>query len=493
MALILLLRDWEKAFRRLAILVLLYSIPAFQAMLPIDDPDIWWHLRTGQWIVEHGRVPTEDPFSTYGMGKPWIAYSWLFEILVYLVFRNLGLTGILLFVVVMSLSIALAVHLSIRRAGLAFLPEVVLLAIGFSAMKPIYTPRPWLFSILFFTVELAILYRIKRTGKLAAGLMLPPLFAVWANLHIQFIYGLVVLALLIGEAFVFRLSRHSVESESPALPVGHLSFLVLACVFATLMTPYHYHLYRPIFEYTLQTAAFQNISELQPLLFRSPADWSVLALTIGAAYGLGFQRYRQRFTFLLLVMAAFLAFRARRDVWVVVVVATFIVSEYACVVTAGRSFALTRVRTACVVVGVILAVYSIGQYRQLSEPELNRFVERHFPAGAVRFINHNKLGGPLYNNLDWGGYLIWTLPGLPVSMDGRTNLHGERRIERSLATWGGYGGWDSDPELMNSRLVIAESERPLTSLLRIDPRFKLVYEDTTSAVFVAVNREEKKK
>jgi hypothetical protein len=91
MALILLLRDWEKAFRRLAILVLLYSIPAFQAMLPIDDPDIWWHLRTGQWIVEHGRVPTEDPFSTYGMGKPWIAYSWLFEILVYLVFRNLGL------------------------------------------------------------------------------------------------------------------------------------------------------------------------------------------------------------------------------------------------------------------------------------------------------------------------------------------------------------------------------------------------------------------
>jgi hypothetical protein len=175
------------------------------------------------------------------------------------------------------------------------------------------------------------------------------------------------------------------------------------------------------------------------------------------------------------------------------VVATFIISEYACVVTSGRSFALTRVRTACVVVGVILAVYSIGQYRQLSEPELNRFIERHFPAGAVRFINHNKLVGPLYNNLDWGGYLIWSLPGLPVSMDGRTNLHGERRIERSLATWGGYGGWDSDPELMNSRLVIADSERPLTSLLRIDPRFKLVYEDTTSAVFVASNREEKKK
>src|SRR5207249_11491916 len=59
--------------------VLLYLIPASQALLPIDDPDIWWHLRTGQWIIEHHWVPATDPFSAYGMGKPWVAYGWLLD------------------------------------------------------------------------------------------------------------------------------------------------------------------------------------------------------------------------------------------------------------------------------------------------------------------------------------------------------------------------------------------------------------------------------
>ena len=96
------LANSEKTLRRLVIVVLLYCIPASQAMVPLVDPDIWWHLRTGQWIVEHAQVPATDPFSAYGMGKPWVAYSWLFEILVYALFTKFGLMGILVFTVSMS-------------------------------------------------------------------------------------------------------------------------------------------------------------------------------------------------------------------------------------------------------------------------------------------------------------------------------------------------------------------------------------------------------
>src|SRR5436190_21749859 len=71
----------EETLRRIVPLTLLYLILVLPAMLPILDPDIWWHLRTGQWIVEHATVPTTDLFSSYGIGKPWIAYSWLFEVL----------------------------------------------------------------------------------------------------------------------------------------------------------------------------------------------------------------------------------------------------------------------------------------------------------------------------------------------------------------------------------------------------------------------------
>ena len=70
----------------------LYALPAAIALLPVLDYDLWWHLRTGQWIVASGTVPASDPFSQYGLesGKPWFAYSWLFEVLVFALYRALG-------------------------------------------------------------------------------------------------------------------------------------------------------------------------------------------------------------------------------------------------------------------------------------------------------------------------------------------------------------------------------------------------------------------
>src|SRR5919109_1117343 len=103
------LASHEETIRRLFILVALYAISAVMVMRPILDPDIWSHLRTGQWIIEHGTVPTTDPFSSYGMGKPWLAYSWLFEVLAYGLYSWLGLTGILLYRIVLSLAVVVVI------------------------------------------------------------------------------------------------------------------------------------------------------------------------------------------------------------------------------------------------------------------------------------------------------------------------------------------------------------------------------------------------
>jgi hypothetical protein len=99
--------------------------------------------------------------------------------------------------------------------------------------------------------------------------------------------------------------------------------------------------------------------------------------------------------------------------------------------------------------------------------------------------SQNFVSGPLYNHFNWGGYLIWALPGLPVSMDGRMNLHGDQRIKRAFNTWSGLRGWESDPELMKARLVIGGVNHALTGAIRTDSRFKLVYEEAIAAVFVA--------
>lgn len=480
------LADMEPNFRRLLLVTLLYLLPAFQALLPVEDPDLWWHLRTGQWIIEHGQVPLQDPFSVYGAGKPWIAYSWLFEILVYGLLRAFGLVGIVWFTVIMSLFIALALHCLVRRAKLPFLIELILLALALSAMKPIYSPRSWLFSILFFAIVLNVAFRVRSGSRPVLLAVLPPIFVLWANLHIQFSYGLAVLGLFTVESLAARTYPCDlVGGNSDTIPLGPMIATVIGCVLATLVNPYHYRLMLVFLEIAAQTEVFQYVQELQPLFFRSPADWFILALALGTAYSLGWQKNMRLLPIGMFLMAVLLSFRARRDSWVVVITATALIGDPRAWSTLGESFTITKARVIFVVAAVIVALGVMSRYREIDGPHLQKSVERRFPVGAVAFVKQNRFPGPLYNNFDWGGYLIWSLPELPVSIDGRGNVHGDLRIIRSIRTWAGYPGWDLDPELANARLVIAELGRPLTSHLRHDARFKLVYEDDTAAVFVS--------
>lgn len=484
------IRELEKTTRRALMWALVYSIPAFQAMLPVEDPDLWWHLRTGLWMVEHGHVPMEDPFSSYGMGKTWIAYSWLFELIVYVLYTRLGLLGIVLFTLVMSLLIAFTVHMLVRKAKFPFAVEITLMAFALGSMKPVISPRSWLFSILFFALELLILFHVRRSGKSLVLWVLPPLFALWANLHLQFIYGLAAMAFFIAEVLGNRfLAPNMGERFSPVAPLGRLCVVAFACVLATFATPYHYHLLRPIFEISLQTGAFSNVQELHPLFFRTPADWFVLILTLAGAYVLGWERRWQIFPLLLLAMGAMLGFRARRDAWVVVLAAVAIIGEFREMATSADWFHFTKRRVAGIAGALMLFTYMIAGHREMTNQHLETVVEQLFPVKAANFIVENGYPGPLFNNFDWGGYLIWHLRTLPVSIDNRMNVHGDQRIERSLATWSGSPGWNRDPELLKARLVVAEVRRPLVSLLRSDQRFKLVYEDSTAAVFVAANKD----
>jgi hypothetical protein len=166
------------------------------------------------------------------------------------------------------------------------------------------------------------------------------------------------------------------------------------------------------------------------------------------------------------------------------VAAVAIIGEFCKIRLSDEIFSFTKPRIVGIAGVVVVLTYLIGDYREITNPHLEQVIEKRFPAKAADFIIKNRLSGPLFNSYDWGGYLIWRLPDLPVSIDNRSNVHGDKRIARLLATWSGHKGWDKDPELLSARLVVSEISRPLTSLLRSDTRFELVYEDSTAAVFV---------
>ena len=482
-----LLKGNEPTTRLLALIALLYLIPSVQAMLPIDDPDIWWRFRMGEWIVEKRAVPYVDYFSAHDVGKPWIEYSWLFALIVYAVQAKFGLTGVVYFVVAMGLIIAFAAHQLLRRAGLPVQLEVVLTAMALAAMKPLMSPRPWLFTIGFFIVELLVIMRVRSSGNDRSLWVLPPLFVLWANSHIQFVYGLAVIGMLFAESLVLRLKWFGSGISVPPLSAARLALVTFTCTLATLLTPYHYLLYKQVVDYIGgQTGAFNYISELHPMFFRSPTDWLVLLLALSGAFALGWQRAWRPFPTLLLLMGAFLAFRARRDAWVLAIAAIGIIGDSNRDASADGSYCLTKGQMvfSAVVVALTLGLVSLG--RQINETNLHEAVEKKFPVKAVRFIKANGLAGPLFNHLDWGGFLIWQLREPPVVMDGRINLYGDERVERSLNTWQAGPGWETDPELIKANLVIGDKARPLVSRLRDHPGYKVVYEDNIAVVFVSV-------
>ncbi len=474
--------------RRVLILSALYAIPAVAATKAISDPDIWWHLRTGEWIVAHGTVPTFDPFSSYGMGRPWIAYSWLFEVLVYGLYSWLGLTGIILYRAVFFLAIAAVVHHFVAKREPQFIVGTGTVGFALLAMAPLLTERPWLFTMLFGILTLDTVLDLRNGMRTRMRWLLPLIYAIWVNVHIQFVYGLLILGLACTAPLLDGLLGRSERGDDAATPGSRgwwqLVAVTGACVAATLLNPYHVRIYAMVIEYATQHAAFRYVQDLTALDFRQMSDWAVLAFTGAGAFALGRCTKHRTFEALLLVGSAYFAFRAKRDVWFVVMAAVALMTTARSTKPHGDRFTLTTFH-AFLVAGAALAVLiTVGRIRDISEDHLQSMVAEKYPVAAAAAVEERGYRGSLYTHFNWGGYLIWRLRDLPVAMDGRTNVHGDERVERFQATWAGKNGWASDPELAAAGVVISGVDWPLASLLRLDSRFELVYEDAVAVVFV---------
>jgi hypothetical protein len=486
--------------RRILVLAVLFALPACLAINSVvlsesiqNNTDFWWHLRTGAWIVEHHAVPVTDPFSIVGRDKPWVAYSWLFEVMLYEFYRWKGMVGAVVFSLLILVGLAVALHGAIYRRMDGFAAPVALSAACLFAMAPLNSPRPWLFTFLFFTIELDIIFGVIIGDPGASAgrrlWLLPPLFALWANLHIQFVYGLAVLVLAAAtqELGFFMAKMDAGTVRAPDEYRRQLWAVTGLSVLATLLNPYTWRIYRVVMEVATQRLPFGIITELARPNFRSPFDYVVAALVLYAAFVLARKTMRGRlFAWILLASATFISLRAIRDEWMVAIVAVLIIaaSNAAREPSAAELPRLHCLATAAI---VTLLIFLTAHGRGLTNAAMAQRIASVFPAKAADMIEQNKISGPLFNDFAWGGYLIWRLPELPVSIDSRTNIYGDARIARSLDTFNCVGGWQTDPELVSAHVVIGQVGECLSSALQADPKFELVYRDEIAVVFVRRN------
>ena len=175
---------------------LLYALAAVCLLFPVQNPDLWWHLSAGRWIVENQALPRADFLSHSRHGAPWVDFEWLTQVVYYLVHKAFGCWGLVgLRVAVLSCvlsagSAVLALHGWGRTAqalGALWLA---------AALIPVADLRPDNVSLLFFAL-LVLALESRRLGKLKfngpfwVGAALA--FALWSNLHLAFLYGLVLI------------------------------------------------------------------------------------------------------------------------------------------------------------------------------------------------------------------------------------------------------------------------------------------------------------
>jgi hypothetical protein len=452
-------------------------IAAGAAVQPEIDVDTWWHLRVGEYVAQTRSVPTTDPFSQVGRseGRPWVAYSWLYELGLYAMFQAGGLVGLtyarFLLSVLMIGTLAWYFH---RRAANPWAAAVVF-ALAIPAFYPLLTERPWHVTIVGTLLTLHAIESIRAGESVRRYWWLVLVYIVWANVHIQFVLGLGLFGLAAGVGILER------------RPVGSLIGLAIGCALATLVNPYHVRLYGVVWEYATQTGALSVIAELRP---PDPADWwvwPVIAMSAWAAVLVVRRRFRLWDVALLAVGVAF-AVRMQRDGWFgFVCAATVALTARGLSESPGRRRGLIE---ALLVLGAFALVRCVWDFGLIAHPTLADEVRKKYPLDAVRAVQAERPPEPLFNHLTSGGYLIWELREYPVWIDGRTNLHGDARLHQHQAVWLAGPGWENDPDLKAAGVVIAPrkilgTDTPLTKELLARPdRWRVLHADDVAVVFV---------
>ena len=448
------------------------------------DPDLWYHIKFGLDILATHHFPTADAYSFTAHGTPWIANEWLGDVLLGAVHRATGLRGLFALDLALGAAILVALYafaaLRTRSSKAGFVACALLLPLVFVSL----TLRPQMLGYLFLILTLIILERF-RQGRSATLWLLPPLFLVWVNTHGSFVIGLFAVGVY-GIAGLFKLRWGGLESTpwtaAQRLRLG-TAFLLSLSVLA--ITPYGVRLPGyPLDMAFLQPIGVAHVQEWGPMPFNQPFGQYFLALL--AAFLLAQIVFRP--TWKLAELTLFFAglFAACLHTRFLLVFVPFSAPLFATILTRwippyepGKDkYALNALLMAAIVAGIFRFFPSQGQ--------LETHVSRHSPVKAVEYILRQPPPQPMYNNYEFGGYLIFALDGRnKVFVDGRSDIYERTGVLADYASISGASP-NALPLLRayNVQSCLLKQGEALATLLAASSQWQKIYADGLSVMFV---------
>jgi hypothetical protein len=473
--------------RRLLVIILFATIFSYDFRRETDI-DFWWHIRTGELIATNGAIPTVDPFSYSAADRPWTAHEWLWDLAVFVVCRHGGyVLAVILSAVVVTLTYAI-LYRTLRQLGANEIHAgiITLWAAALALPNLGVRPREWTHFLLAYYLSRLLLY---REGKVRHLWQLPPLMALWVNLHGAFAFGIAVLG-------VFVLEETARWWFSGGKFPRHLFIVGLATLAAATLNPSGVSLLFYPFSYYLENRnnpSFSTVTEFGSPNFHQPINLLFAAGLLGFMFTHGTRR-RSLADGLLIVVFTMQALVSVRQVSIGALVLAPLLALRLC-----DQFGFARVlpppRLPARLVKLnwgVLALFVIAAVGYVRQPKIARGLQLgwepnvgEMPVAGARFIEEQHLTGPLFNAQGWGGYLIYRwFPERRVFIDGRIDMYGSEIVREYTQLVTIQPEWRSVLEKYHVRTVLITKDSALSVLLLADGGWKRVFQGQVEDVFV---------
>jgi hypothetical protein len=474
----------------------------------LRDGDTGWHIRTGEWILQNGRVPDQDLFSFTKAGSPWVAFEWLWDLICAWLHRWGGMAAVvLLSVSIVSLTSALLFRLVRRKCGNDFIALAVsMLAIIECGLH--WLARPHLITVLFLVVFLSVLDRLDEKFT-RLWLVLPVLCLVWTNLHGGFLAGLVLIGCYAGGELIRWVVEPATSERTPALArAGRYILVGGICALSTLVNPYGFRLHLHLWHLSTDPLQKSLILEWQPFSFLgADAIFFEIMILLGAVAAFRSLCHKEFTHALLFAVWCHLALKSRRHAELFFcVVAPFVAATLhellsslqsapisgwirraaAGFQTAGAEFQKTERAWRFHWVSILgwLAVAALLHAPAPLPAFRAQFDPRAFPVRAVDALGKSVLTRRVFTTDGWGGYLIYRLyPSTRVFVDGRSDFYGAKFVQSFVQALQARYDWEEHLTRFGVEVVLLPVGAPLAGALKESARWSVSYDDGTAIIF----------
>lgn len=468
--------------------ILFIAIFTMAIRMPLDT-DSWWHLRSGQYIVENRAIFSADPFSHTQTGQPWF-YPKGGQVFWYGLYALGGWAGL-------SLGLALCVTLAFAliwsvTPGNLYIRAFALL-LGTVTTSLIWTVRP---QMLSFVLAAWLLFALERYKRANARWIyaLPLLTALWANLHGGYAIAFMLLATyIVGEA-LNRLTRHDVDPVLTWAQIGTLLLIGLISFLTVILNPYGWRMWTYPFMTVGIGALREFIQEWRSPNFHQPITWPFIVMLAWTLTVMGRSSRRVDWSDATLIgLWSVWSFFAVRNIGLYGLLAVPALARYS---DAAIGHILPRprprslpllIRLNWLLLSIVLLISLLWIGLTLARNP-QAIAESGLPVEAVEFIQTQQPEGPLFNTYNWGGYLLFTLwPDYPVYIDGRTDLYQDVFIDRYLKVVTAADGWSQILDDDGINLVLLENGSVIAKMMTQEPVWQEIYRDEQAVIFARGN------